>query len=155
MKKNRIDNYEGFGIWYDKKGYPCIWINNKEIKLHIYIWEKINGNKPKGYEIHHKDFNKENYKIENLELLTLSVHRRIHCGWIRENSKWIKKPCNECNRILPLIDFYFIKTRNIESSLCKRCHNEVMKKRNNWPGNIKKIRIYKREYYRKHYGKQR
>ncbi len=149
------EKYDKFGIWYDGKGYPCIWINRKEIKLHVYIWEKHNGNKPKHLELHHKDFNKKNYSLENLELLTKSDHRRLHAGWIRENGKWTMKPCNKCNRNLLLEQFYFVTTRNIESALCKKCHNEVIKERNQRPENIIKRKKYNSEYYRKHYGKQR
>jgi len=150
-----INKYENFNVWISKKGYPCIWIDGKEVKLHVYIWEKANGNKPKGYEIHHKDFNKFNYSLENLELLTKSDHRRLHAGWIRKNEKWIKKPCNKCKRLLDLNKFYFIKTRDIESNYCKECHNKIMLERNSYPENIEKLRTYKRNYYREHYGKQK
>jgi hypothetical protein len=153
--KKMEDYFGNFKIWHDHKGYPCIWIDRKEIKLHVYIWEKVNGNKPKGYEIHHKDFNKYNYLLENLGLMTNSDHRRIHAGWISENGKWIKKPCNQCKRILPLKDFYYIQTRKIESNYCKVCHNKIMSERNLQPKNIDKIKIYKRNYYREHYGKQK
>ena len=53
------NTYEGFGIWYDKKGYPCICLCGKDIKLHIYICERVNGEKPKGFDIHNKDFDKK------------------------------------------------------------------------------------------------
>ena len=149
------EKYGKFKIWYNHKGYPCIWVDGKEIKLHVYIWEKINGNKPKEYEIHHKDFNKSNYLLENLELMTHSDHKRIHSGWVRENGKWIKKLCNRCGRLLDLNKFYFIRTRKIESALCKDCHNKVMKERNQRPENIIKLRTYKRDYYRSHYGKSK
>ena len=150
-----IKKYDNFNIWISKRGYPCIWIDGKEIKLHIYVWEKANGNKPKGYDIHHKDLDKRNYKLSNLELLNPSEHRRIHFGWIREKGKWIKKPCNKCKKVLDLSDFYFIKTRNIESNFCKKCHNKIVSERNKNPERIAKLRIYKREYYRKKYGKRK
>lgn len=46
--------------------------------IHQYIWEKSNGNIPSGYEIHHKDFDTENNKIENLQLLKKEEHLKIH-----------------------------------------------------------------------------
>jgi len=152
---NKVLNYEKFKVWYSHKGYPLIWISGKEVKLHVYIWEKTNGSKPKGCDVHHKDNDKGNFVLNNLELVTFSEHRRIHAGWIRENGKWIKKPCNDCNKILPLKDFYYVKTRKIESALCKECHNEVIKKRNSTPEMKVKLKVYKREYYRKNYGKQK
>jgi hypothetical protein len=147
--------YEGFNIWISKKGYPCIWVDGKEIKLHVYIWEKTNGNKPGRHDIHHKDGDKLNYDLENLELVTYSEHKRIHAGWIKKNGEWIKKPCSGCNRILPLEDFYYVNTRKIESALCKVCHNEVITERNKRPENHEKLKTYKRNYYRSHYGKHR
>lgn len=37
---------------------------------HKVLWEHFNGEVPDGYEINHKDENKHNFKISNLELLT-------------------------------------------------------------------------------------
>jgi len=151
-----MNKYLGkYKIWLDHKGYPCIWIDSKEIKLHVYIWELANGSKPKGHEIHHIDNNKANYSLANLELLDFSAHRRLHCGWIKKNGIWIAKFCSRCKKTLTLENFYYVKTRNIHSALCKICHNNVVKKRNKLPQNIEKLRTYKREYYRKNYGKQR
>ena len=63
---------------YIYRGYRMIRIGNKFREEHIVVWEKHHGKKPKGYEIHHKDFNKLNNKIENLRLLTKGKHRRLH-----------------------------------------------------------------------------
>ncbi len=43
-----------------------------------WVWEKHNGPIPDGYDIHHKDENKENDKIENLELRESYEHREWH-----------------------------------------------------------------------------
>lgn len=42
------------------------------------VWKLFGGDKPKGYDIHHKDFNKLNDKIDNLECITRAEHTRIH-----------------------------------------------------------------------------
>ncbi|HEA19690.1 MAG TPA: HNH endonuclease [Pricia antarctica] len=146
-----ITYYEGFKVWYSKKGYPCIWINRKEIYLHVWVWERKNGNKPKGYDIHHKDLDKSNYLLNNLKVMLHSDHLRLHAGWIRENGAWIKKPCNKCNKVLLLKDFYYVKTRKIETALCKTCHNKAVTERNQRPENREKLKAYKRNYYREHY----
>ena len=150
-----IKQYKNFKIWVSKKGYPLIYVGGKEIYLHVYIWEEANGSKPKGFDVHHKDLTKDNYNLDNLILVSVSDHRRIHAGWVIKNGKWIMKPCNSCKKVLPLEDFYYIKTRKIESNFCKDCHNEIIGKQNLRPENIDKIRIYKRDYYRKHYAKQK
>lgn len=53
-------------------------INGKRYRLHRYIWEYYNGEIPKGYHIHHKDHNKNNNELSNLELLTEKEHRKRH-----------------------------------------------------------------------------
>ena len=148
IKGSNGNTFDGFGIWYDKKDYPCIWINAKTIKLHVYIWERKYGNKPKGYELHHKDFNKKNYSLNNLELLTLSDHRKINARWIRKNGKWILKPCKGCKKNLPLDRFYPRKGFT-PSSMCKECSVLYFKKRNT-PKYKAKRKIYMQNYYKEH-----
>lgn len=53
-------------------------INGKRKRLHVYMWERENGEIPAGYEIHHKDHNKNNNEIDNLEMLTEKEHQRRH-----------------------------------------------------------------------------
>jgi len=150
LKRIYLKRYNGYGIWYGSQGYPLIVIGNKDIMLHVYIWEKTNGLKPKGYHIHHIDGNKKNYKINNLILITHSDHRKLHAGWIKENEIWIKKPCNECNKLLPLYDFYSTGEHN-PRSLCKRCEDKKNKKYVN--KNIERIQEYRRQRYLKKTGK--
>ena len=122
IKGTNGDTFEGFGVWYDKKGYPCIWINNKSIKLHVYIWELENGEKPRGYDIHHKDYDKKNYSLGNLELLSYSDHRKVHAGWRRNAlGAWVAKPCGCCKKTLTLDKFYERKTAGTPSGQCKKC----------------------------------
>ena len=117
--------HDGFPVYYDSKGYQCIWFNGKGKRLHVYIWEKINGEKPNGFDIHHIDMNKENYALENLVLLSKQDHRRIHAGWIKnENGEWAYKPCNKCGNIIPLSYFYQRNGHKAPSALCKICHNK-------------------------------
>ena len=53
-------------------------IKGKRYRLHRYVYEKHYGEIPKGYEIHHKDQNKDNNEIDNLELLTSTEHKKKH-----------------------------------------------------------------------------
>lgn len=59
-------------------GYPTIFINGKNVLLHRYVWEINNGPIPNGYEIHHKDKNRLNYNLSNLELIKIKDHHRKH-----------------------------------------------------------------------------
>jgi hypothetical protein len=124
--------FEGKKISYHTDGYPVITLNHKPIKIHLLIWERVNGKIPDDCQIHHKDFNKENYIIDNLELVTIEQHQRLHHGWIRnENGIWIAKTCSKCNQILPLSEFWSrIKNDNNHlHSRCKKCHNNKERKR--------------------------
>lgn len=69
----KYDNIEWFK---DERGY--YFSGTFSQSLHRYIWEKNNGPIKKGYIIHHKDENKENNNIDNLECLTRSEHQRKH-----------------------------------------------------------------------------
>lgn len=48
------------------------------IFLHRYVWEFYNGKIKEGFEIHHKDFDKSNNDISNLEMLCSLDHHKIH-----------------------------------------------------------------------------
>lgn len=141
--------YDGFGIWHDKKGYPTIFINGKNIKLHVYIWEKANGEKPKGMQLHHIDFDKGNHKLENLELVNQSNHFKIHAGWQKslDGSMWILKPCKDCKQLLPLDKFYQRKGLT-PSNRCMKCSAVYFQERNTQEYKAKR-KIYTREYYLK------
>ena len=80
VKGSNGDLFEGYGKWYDKFGYPFIFVDGKNVMLHHYIWERHNGERPKGYHIHHKDGNKGNYDILNLILVSPSDHKKMHAG---------------------------------------------------------------------------
>ena len=120
--------YKSYSIYYDNKGYAIIYINGKDIKLHVFVWEEANGEKPKGYQIHHLDGNKANYNLKNLLPVNQSDHFRIHAGWVKTNGKWTHKPCNRCKKIMTLDKFYPRKGLP-PTALCKPCHNEAIKER--------------------------
>jgi hypothetical protein len=69
----------------DKTGY---YLNStKRKRMHRYVWEYYNGAIPKGYEIHHKDGNKANNDISNLELLTAEAHQRYHAEHLTDEQR--------------------------------------------------------------------
>ena len=59
-------------------GYPTIFVNGKNVLLHRYVWEKHNGEIPSGCEIHHKNKDRYDFSIENLELINKSEHHKQH-----------------------------------------------------------------------------
>lgn len=72
----------------NKTGY---YLSHKHgIRLHRYIWQIHNGFIPSGHHIHHKDHNKSNNEISNLELISASEHMSLHMteerrAWARGN----------------------------------------------------------------------
>lgn len=50
----------------------------KTIDAHRLVWIKHNGEIPQGFVIHHIDENPLNNSLENLELLSRSVHAKLH-----------------------------------------------------------------------------
>jgi hypothetical protein len=69
--KRRFDKY--YGYWW-------VQLPNKTWKReHHYVWESA-GNPPvrRGWVLHHKDENKENNALDNLELMTRSQHAKHH-----------------------------------------------------------------------------
>ena len=80
FKKNLRDNYY----------LSSTNIGNRRKRLHIYIWEKYNGEIPKGYDIHHIDHNKDNNEINNLKMILKREHSILHSKELTEEQK-VKK----------------------------------------------------------------
>jgi len=67
------------GIKFTKDNKTSYYLNSTIRKrLHRFIWEYYFGEIPTGYHIHHKDFNKDNNQIDNLECISKSKHLKIH-----------------------------------------------------------------------------
>lgn len=64
------------GVTYhkDKSGHYDRWMS-----LHQSVFKYYNGDIPKGFEVHHDDWNPSNNAPDNLVALTKSEHHRIHC----------------------------------------------------------------------------
>ena len=65
-------------------------------RMHVYVWEQNYEKVPKGYEVHHKDFDRSNNDISNLQLLTVSEHKRLHGNLLTEEQReWRRNNINE------------------------------------------------------------
>lgn len=58
--------------------YLGLTINNKTKLIHRIIWECVNGEIPKGYDIHHIDGNTMNNSIYNLQIINAFTHNSMH-----------------------------------------------------------------------------
>lgn len=109
-----------------EKGYNRIYIylngKKKAVMEHRFVWENCYGRKvPAGYDIHHKDGNKLNNDIVNLELLDRKTHKRIHGNCFNKQGIWYKK-CSKCGETKSEHEFYKQGINNWLSSECKACH---------------------------------
>ena len=77
-KKGSTPWNKGKGKGWLDNGYRFFKINGKNIKEHHIIWIKFHGAIPQGCVIHHKDFDRLNNNIENLELMSRGEHVRFH-----------------------------------------------------------------------------
>ena len=59
-------------------GHLTVCINGKTKKIHRLVYQAFVGAIPKGYDIHHKDFNKNNNSVSNLICITHKEHARLH-----------------------------------------------------------------------------
>lgn len=58
-------------------GYVLVTIFNRSKYLHRLVWEHVVGPIPNNCEIDHKDGNKRNNSIDNLQCLTIKEHRSV------------------------------------------------------------------------------
>lgn len=59
-------------------GYYYCWMDGASKLMHRYVWEFYNGKIPENYHIHHKDGNKANNSIDNLECIHKHDHLSQH-----------------------------------------------------------------------------
>lgn len=115
--------YLGLKVRVNQFGYPTVAIKRRIWYVHVHVWETAHGPKPKGYDIHHKNENKLDWKLENLALLTSNQHRTTHgrerAGWLRDGKIWTHKPCSMCKEVKLLSEFYLWKVGY--SGQCKPC----------------------------------
>ena len=131
-----------------KAGY-FRYARDKEGKLrfeHCIIWEKHNGKIPLGMQIHHKDLDKANNKIENLQIVTPTDHKRYHTGCRLINGGW-EKPCKTCGEFKKANKENWYYSRGwINGKICKPCFIiKSLKTRKNLIANGWKRKNYKQK----------
>jgi hypothetical protein len=76
----------------DEFGYIKIRVGKKYVREHTLAVKKVLKDFPKGYVVHHIDFNKENNSLDNLCLMTRSEHMKLHQEKLRnEETIYVEK----------------------------------------------------------------
>jgi hypothetical protein len=86
-------NYKGI-LTFGEKGYPVKKIDGKYRLMHHLVMAEALGipKIPEGFVVHHIDGNTQNFSLDNLALVTLPGHRRIHArNPLKKLSLWEKK----------------------------------------------------------------
>ena len=94
--QNEILNTKWGKAKIQKSGYYRIISEDKGHygeRLHRLIYESYHGKIPSNYIIHHKDENKLNNHIDNLELMSKPQHRRLHT--LKEKNPNYGKPMSD------------------------------------------------------------
>jgi hypothetical protein len=75
-------NEKTYPVWRNGKGYACVSIPEngyeKAYLLHRLVWELEHGPVPPGYELHHIDHDKANWRLDNLTMVDRQTHRELH-----------------------------------------------------------------------------
>jgi hypothetical protein len=108
----------------NSKGYLQAHVGNGKYRLvHVLEWERHHGPVPDGMQLHHKDENKTNNHIDNLELTDPLTHKRIHSGCELRDGVWWK-PCRDCGLKKPVdrAHWYFAAKGRYPIGRCKPCY---------------------------------
>lgn len=75
VRRSAKTPYYCFGVLKSTKqrcqyGYPLVKLNRKKVHVHKIVMRAFFGDPPPGHEINHKDGNKENPHLDNLEYVT-------------------------------------------------------------------------------------
>lgn len=82
-----VQEYRGKKFSLRNNGYYAL-TSSSRVYLHRYVWETEVGPIPPGFDIHHKDENRANNEITNLECISKSAHTKKH-GF--KNNQYTKK----------------------------------------------------------------
>jgi len=133
------DKHQKFnGVIYRKSTNGYFNINHS---IHREVWTYFKGNIPDSYDVHHKDGNKCNNDISNLQIANRAIHRKLHSNPLVEKicpvcGKNFTVPFHQRNLICCSKECGYVltwKTRKNKQStikkICPVCGNEYIPRR--------------------------
>lgn len=90
---------------------------------HVLVWESHNGPVPAGIQFHHRDGDKLNNSIGNLEAVDATTHKRLHGGCELRGGVWWK-PCSICGDLKPIsAEHWYVSSEGWPLyGRCRPCH---------------------------------
>jgi hypothetical protein len=122
----------------DPDGYRRVHLGKLHYDMeHRVVWRRHRGPIPAGMDVHHKDEDKLNNEIGNLELIPKSDHARMHrraqVGGYEIRDGVEHKACRSCLVVFPLSNFYDKPSGKNRSQSkhcwCKPCYNNKVVER--------------------------
>ena len=130
MGKRGAPSKHPSGVGYTtKQGYHRLSLWNTATKstrlvfAHVLVWEEAHGPVPEGHCLHHRNGDKQDNRLENLQLVTHLEHKRIESGCQLRDGVWWK-PCSICGEFKPIDHdhWYFTAEGYPGHGRCKPCH---------------------------------
>lgn len=106
-----------------QKGYHRVYDGGRLRMGHVVVWERANGPVPDGYQVHHRNHDKQDNRLENLQLVDTVTHKRLHSGCeLRDGIWW--KPCGICHELKPVDAEHWYLSREGWPlyGRCRPCH---------------------------------
>lgn len=105
------------------KGYRRGYRGGRQRLIHNWVWEQHHGPIPEGFQVHHRNGDREDNRIENLALVTPTEHKRIHSPHFRRGDGW-ERCCSICGEWKPADaeHFYLNKQGWVLYGRCRPCH---------------------------------
>ena len=82
--------FDGLKFTLRNHGYYARTDGDREL-MHRYVWMKNNGLIPPNHDIHHKNHDSTDNRIENLELISKSEHARTYATGNNQYGKFNRK----------------------------------------------------------------
>ena len=117
-KPRRADGYH-----ITAKGYLRGLVNGRMRLAHVIEWERHNGAIPRGFQVHHRNGDKQDNRVENLELVDATTHKRLHSGCELRDGVWWK-PCSVCGEFKAVVigEWYISAQGWPLYGRCRLCH---------------------------------